>query len=336
MADARLAPYAARPVERLRPAVLSLGLLLAAAAWLGALWPRAEAGWLRVEAPARALAGRTLPMRVTLSEPPGAGGWLAVDLHAVSSRREPLGFVAAAAPRPLAPATRSYDFEAIVPAGGDLGAVEVVVFLSSSGRWEDRSRAAATAAIPVVGTGAASELVPVPAYEPEPGVAAVPPASLPLRAALAAPWLLAAFAMRRRSGGLALACAAAGIWELTALGAVLGAEVRALALEHRVYYERRMWQQWASVAVGIGAVALAAVGLPGRATHASLRAALWVYAGIALTQLLSLHELDRLSATPVGPVPLVHAAAFATSLAALGAALLAPGDVPGARGGAVT
>jgi hypothetical protein len=48
---------------------------------------------------------------------------------------------------------------------------------------------------------------------------------------------------------------------------------------------------------------------------------LWLYAGISLTNLLSLHELDRLLAASILSVPLVQVAKLSAALAGLGLAV---------------
>ena len=327
-------------MKRLRPVVLPLGLLLLAAAVLfGALRPRAQAAWLRVEAPPHALVGQMLSVRVTLSEP-APDVWLVVDLHAMSTRREPRGFLSSSSPQRVARTTRAYTFEAPVVAADDLGHVQAIVFLSRSGRWEDRSRVAVTVAIPVGSKGTTERLEPLPAYDQAEQAASLPAASPALRASIAALWLLGGLILcwtqsrppageggfadpaRRRSGWLALACAAAAVWELSNAETSLASHARAFAFEHRLYYERHSVQQWITIAVVMGTAALVAIRLrPSRAERGPLPAALWLYAGISLTNLLSLHELDRLLAASVLSVPLVQVAKLSAALVGLGLAV---------------
>ena len=321
-------------MNRLRPVVIPLGLLLLAASVLfGALRPRAPAAWLRVEAPPHALVGQMLTVRVVLSEP-APDVWLVVDLHAMSTRREPLGFLSSSAPQRVARTTRAYTFEVPVVAADDLGSVQAIVFLSRSGRWEDRLCAAATVAIPVGSKETTDRLEPIPAYDPAEAVASLPAASPALRVSIAALWLLGGLALcwtqirppaheagftdpaRRRFPWLALACAAAAIWELSNAETSRANHARAVAFDHRLYYERHSVQEWITIAVVMGTVALAAIRLrPARAGRGPLPAALWLYAGISLTSLLSLHELDRLLAVSVLSVPLGQVAKLSTALA---------------------
>jgi hypothetical protein len=338
-------------MKRLRPIVIPLGLLLlAAAVLLDAMRPREQAAWLRVEAPPHALVGQMLAVRVTLSEP-APDGWLVVDLHAMSTRREPLGFLSSSSPQPVAQTTRSYTFEAPVVAADDLGHVQAIVFLSPSGRWEDRLRFAATAAIPVESKRTTERLEPIPVYDRVEEVASLPAASPAMRASIAALWLLVGLVLcwtwirpparearstdsaRHRSGWLALACAAAAVWELSNAETGLANHARAFAFEHRLYYERRTVQEWITVAVVMGTVALAAIRLrPSRDGRGLLPAALWLYAGISLTTLLSLHELDRLLAASVLSVPLVQVAKLAAALTGLIGAVRETGRCRSIRG----
>jgi len=318
-----------------RPVVLPLLLLLlAAGAGLHAGRPRPTAGWLRVEAPARAVAGRPLALRVTLADPP-PGEWLGVDLHGASMRREPRGFVSEGGAQRVDAGTRAYAFAPLVVAGSDLGSVTAVVFLSRSGRWEDWTAVATTASIPL-GSGEAGALRPLPAYERSDPAAPPPPPSLPVRLATGALWLWAALrlghersagprpergagrrAARPGPGTLALACAAAGLWELANLESGLAEAARALARGQRLYHERSGLQELATIALLLGAAALAARRRAPGARAPDLPAiALWLYGGISLAGLLSWHETDRLLGAAVLSVPVAQLAKLAAALVA--------------------
>lgn len=297
-------------------------LVIAAGAWAVAHRPRTPARWLQVEAPRHAVAGQPLPLRVTLVDPP-PGAQLVVDLHGESTRREPLGFLAAGGARPVTEGAGSYEFAPLVPEAGDLGAVTAIVFLSRSGRWADRTAVAASDPIPI-GVGGPGGRTSLAAYDPPPPARPAPAPVPALRLAIGALWLLAAARLARTPrGALALACAAAAAWELANLEGVLVEAARSFAREHRLYHERSPLQEAATIAILLAAAALAArrrrPTARARATG-PLPLALWLYAGVVLASLLSWHEADRLLGASVLSVPAAQAAKLAAALTAVAGA----------------
>jgi len=316
-------------------------LALAASAWLCTGPLREQARWLQVEAPRHAVAGGPVPIRVTLRAPSPAV-WLSVDLHGMSSRHEPRGFVSQGGSQRIDARARSYLFEVPVAAESDLGYVLAVVYLSSSGRWEDRIAAAATEPIALRSEGP-GELQPISAYDLTKPIGTTRAPSPTLRVTIAALWLLAglvlwwrtrsasppagAAAAVRRSGWLALACIAAGLWELSNAESWVVAVARTLAWEHRLYYERSALQELITIAILLAATALAAARLRAagaRGPERPLHAVLWLYAGLSLISSLSWHEADQLLAAPVLSVPVVQIAKLATAIAALLAGMRRP------------
>lgn len=312
----------------LRPALLPLGLLLLIAAiGSGLLRTERSATWLHAEAPPHAIAGQTLPIRVTLAMPTSKTH-LGVDLHWATSRREPRGFLSTSPARPVDRREAIYTFELPVPPRDDLGYVSAILFESSSGRWEDRTRVAQTALIPIRTSGAPGSAERIPVYELESEVVASAASSPTLRLAIAVLWLLCAIVLGRRrpyagAGWLAVACAAAAIWELSNAELSLARLARAAALEYRLYYERFWLQEAATIAILVAAAALLGslfLRSPARRLRL-LRAALWLYAAVSLAGLVSLHEADRLLALPVLSVPLAQVAKLGIAVASFAIAL---------------
>lgn len=293
-------------------------LLLVTGAWLS-LHRARESRWLQVEAPRHAVPERSLPLRVTLHSPP-RDGWLIVDLHGLSARREPLGFLVHAGSQRTDREIWTYEFDTPVVAKAELGYVLAIVYLSPSGHWQDRIATAATEPIPIRRSGEAGELQPVPTYDPQPWIVPEQDPSLALRASIGVLWLLSGILVwRTGSQGLALACVAAGLWELSGMEARLLGVARSLAREHRLYYERHALQELVTFAVLLGAAAFAAWRLRSMRARGSdaLKAALGLYAVLSLASLSSWHEADRLLAAPVLSIPLVQLAQLATALVAL-------------------
>lgn len=299
---------------RATPAVAAL--VAALVAWLAFLVFRAapEAAWLRVEAPAAVVAGAPFVATVTLLEP-ADGAFLDVDLHATRASDAPVRVVAAGTTQAVAGGQRTFRFALVLRDRPDVARVHAIVFLSRTGRWDDAFRVARSDTLAVVrGTPRAEDLVAQPLKVRDPHDApAVDVASAPLvRIAIAALWLGTAFVAargRRRlpggsaAGGFIVLCLALAAWEAFAAGTWIAEHVRPLARAAGLYDERRVAQQLATVALA-GAVGLLAV-------VALRRSRVWppglaiagiaVYVVVALADMLSLHEIDRLLAAGVGP-----------------------------------
>jgi hypothetical protein len=290
-----------------------------------------EAAWLRVEAPAVIVAGEPFVATVTLLEP-ADGALLDVDLHASEAGEGPVRVVAAGAPRAVAGGQRTFRFALVLREPIDVARVHAIVFLSRSGQWGDAFRVARSESLAVVrGTPRAEDLVarPLRVHDPH-GAAAIGFATAPLvRTAIAALWLGAALVAARTwrratpgaaAGGFVVACLALAAWEALAAGPWLSDHARPLARAAGLYDGRRIAQQMGTIALagGIGVLALIALRraqwLPGLAL-----AGIALYAVVALAGMLSLHEVDRLLASGIGPWPL----ADVLRLAGAGAAVVA-------------
>ncbi len=310
-------------MTRLRFAALSLGVaLLAAFAWFGVLRPRPTATWIRVETPPHAILGKGFPVRVTL-DAPVRNAQLAVDLHWLGSHSTARGFLVGSPPQRVDARQEPYTFELPVDARPDLGQVQAILFLSPSGRWEDRIEAATTAPISVQPHGSLEPFASTPAYEVR---SESFPASAPspaLRISIAVLWLLSSIVLWRQSARsgpgrdrlepvgsrglrlrwLAAACLLAALWELSTLETFLPQLARAAALEHDLYAERFWTQRWITLAFLAGVLAWLAFTLRGSPLRRTdgIAAALGLYAGISLVE-PRLAPRDR--PTPVRDDPL--------------------------------
>lgn len=322
-------------MTRLRFVALSLGVAsLAAFAWFGVLRPQPMATWIRVETPPHAILGKGFPVRVTL-DAPVRSAQLAVDLHWLGSHSTARGFLAGSPPQRVDTRQGAYTFELPVDARTDLGQVQVILFLSPSGRWEDRIESATTAPIPVEPHGTLEPFASTPAYEVR---SESIPASTPspvLRISTAVLWLLSSFALWRRGARpvrdrlenvellgarlrwLAAACLLAAIWELSTLETFLPQIARAAALEHDLYAKRFWAQRWITLVFLTGVLAWLAFALRRSPLHWTdlVAAALGLYAGISLSSLVSLHEIDRILSVTILSIPSAQIAKFSVAIA---------------------
>jgi len=309
-------------LNRLRFAALSLAVvLLAAFAWFGVLRPRPVSTWIRVETPPHAILGKGFPVRVTLDAPVG-NARLAVDLHWLGSRSTARGFLVGSAPQRVDGRRDAYTFELPVDARTDLGQVQVILFLSPSGRWEDRIKAATTAPIPVQPHGTLAPFTTISVYDVRDESIPQSTPSVVLRALIAVLWLLNSIALWRRGARLrwmAAACLLAALWELSSLETFIPQIARAAALEHELYAERFWAQQWSTLAFLAGVLGWLAFTLRHSPLHRTdgIAAALGLYAGISLSSLVSLHEIDRILAVTILSIPFAQVAKLSVAVVVL-------------------
>ena len=129
-----------------------VGLILlvasAAAVWWGLdHWER-PAAWLHVEAPRRAVAGQTLPLRVHLA-PLAEPTRLCADLHWGTTRDTSMGYLGTGGSKPVGKEGGTFDFEITIPPAQGVRFVTGILFLSRTGSWNDHTLVAATEVIPV-------------------------------------------------------------------------------------------------------------------------------------------------------------------------------------------
>ncbi len=316
-------------------------ILFAAAAaviWWGLGRAEHRAGWLRVEAPRRALVGQPYPVRVHLA-PLAEPGFLRADLHWGETRDGPMRYLASGGSKAVGKEGGTLDFDMPVPPKEGMRFVMGVIYFGPTGSWDDHKLAANTEIIPVVSDSTAAEETRIePLRLQPPGDASPshpPPAYVPrfltgllLLAAMMAAWV--ANPPSRTSDGrpgpdtrwwqvmvvlLALAC----LWELFGLESWLGARARAMARAQDLYYPRAVLQK---VVISV-AVAATVLWLPfirrARSSHRLALVSLVLYLAISAVNLVSLHVIDKVAELSWHGVSLVQALKLAcTAMILLG------------------
>lgn len=279
-------PPATRP-RRLLASLPLLLLALALAALALLLRPPPPAVWVTLRADDRAPAGGRWHCTATLQT--SATGFLGVDLHDAGDAA--VGCLGVGPTHRLQPGANEYQFAVPLPAAAR-GEVFAVLVLSTDGSWLHRTQVAVSAPLPVGAPRGATDL-PVHAQPHERPAEDRP--VLPLRAAVALPWLAAALLLlRRRRRGAAIACALVAAVELAAAAPLLAAALRALWQRQLLYGSRRLPQVVGTGLVLCGCAGGAGWALGRRGPAAPIAAAVCLYLAVAGAGLLSLHEVDRL------------------------------------------
>ncbi len=312
-----------------------------AAAWCGLETLRPKARWLVLACPPIAVPGRPLPIELRFPTPLPPGR-LSVDLHV----RDPVGggnAVAGVLQTNLNSHPGTLRVEVPVRLATTSGTVRAVVYLSPNGAWQDRTHAAITEGIPFRASltpepGYSGRLVRRPLFKLDWPSNPTRVRILPLRAATAILWLIAATAallprhpsyrFLSDSGAsvagpetglrfLALGCALASVVEATDLTRYLGEEARSLARRFAAYDGREPIQQWVSAAV-IGLILATGIVVarrrgpwPASVAFAATTAAL----GLLVLDSLSLHAFDELAESLRAGVPVLQWASLACALA---------------------
>jgi hypothetical protein len=257
-----------------------------------------------------------------------------VDLHWLGSRSTAHGFLVGSPPQRVDARQEAYSFELPVDARSDLGQVQGIIFLSPTGSWEDRIEAATTAPIAVQPHGTLEPFTRIPVYDVRHESVPQSAPSPVLRASIAVLWLLSSIALWRRSARLgrdrleparspsvrlrwlAAACLLAALWELSSLETFISQIARAGALEHDLYAERFWAQQWITLAFLAGVLAWLAFTLRGSPLRRTdvIAAALGLYAGISLSSLVSLHEIDSILSATILSIPAAQVAKLSVAI----------------------
>lgn len=243
-----------------------IGLLLLVASAVAVWWVldhwEHRAAWLRVEAPRRAVARQTLPLRVHLA-PLEKPTRLCADLHRGTTRDASNGYLGTGGSKPVGKEGGTFDFEIRIPPALGARFVTGILFLTSTGSWENHTLVAATEVIPVSSNTTdkvESRLEPLRVQPPGGATTPLPhPAPMP-RWLTALLFLIAAVAAwgggpsrggsgaapghgNRRWQLLAVAMALACFWELFGLESWLGALAREMARAADRYYPRVVFQK---------------------------------------------------------------------------------------------
>lgn len=295
-----------------------VGLILlvagAAAVWWGLdHWER-PAAWLRVEAPRRAVAGQTLPLRVHLA-PLAEPARLCADLHWGTTRDTSMGYLGTGGSKTVGKEGGTFDFEMRIPPAQGVRFVTGILFLSPTGRWDDHTLVAATEVIPVSSNTAdkvETRLEPLRVQPPGDAKTEHPRPAAAQRWLTALLLLVAAVAAwgggpsaGGSSGGpghgnrwwqvLAVAMALASLWELFGLESWLGAQARAMARAEDLYYPRAVFQK-VVISVTIAATILFFLFIRRvSSSHRLLLASFALYLAISGVNLVSWHPIDRIA-----------------------------------------
>jgi hypothetical protein len=143
-----------------RAGIVAALVLVFAATW--ALLDRTEhrPGWLVVEAPAAGVVGQPLEIRVTLKESVEATQ-IVCTLHRAGADRRLREHIASSGPAREAASGGAQVFRFDIPDIRNLVFVSAVIYLSPTGSWRDRTRAAHTKLIPVKPADAGSAAPPL-------------------------------------------------------------------------------------------------------------------------------------------------------------------------------
>lgn len=322
-------------------------VLAAVGAWLVRREPDV-ARWLRVVIPAGAVPGKDFPVQVDLYVT-RALEYLRVDLHWVDERGIDRGVLGSAPAQATGIEERTYQFRVPVPPQEGLTGLFGVVYVSPTGRWQDRVRVCRTERIPLVARpdpAVADKRIRVRLFEEFPARVTSRHDAAPVRGLTAALFLGVAAvcgwnsrAGRRRADAarlrwdwLAGACLVAAGWEAFAVEARLGEVLREFALAHGLYSQRQLFQQVASGLIGLGSVGLALNRL--RRDHAQPFAvtfsAVDVYWGVAAISFISLHDVDTWLVAAVFSLPAVQFVKLMAAVVAGAAAI--HGAVAGRNG----
>jgi hypothetical protein len=143
--------------QKARRAGIAAALVLVfAATW--AILDRTEhrPGWLAVEAPAAAVVGQPLEIRVKLDKSVEATE-ISCTLHRAGPDRKIRGYLASSGPARQASGGETYSFSFEVPEREDMAFASAIIFLSPTGEWPDGTRAVSTKLMPVKRDGTAEE-----------------------------------------------------------------------------------------------------------------------------------------------------------------------------------
>lgn len=284
--------------------------------------------WLRVEIPAQAVIGRNFPVTVVLHDGP-ADQLLGVDLHWRNSREEFRGTLSGSVPQRTSGGQRAYTFNLSLPARDGLAYIYGVIYVSPTGRWNDRTRACTFEPVAVT-----ASLDPRKSQLRRQAVAHDLNLQLALKrrdsevvrwgsvALLAIAGLICARLLHReranesgpvaevptRWGWLALACLLVALWEATTAESVVGNMLRHFAIGHGWYEQRRFFQELLTTAVIVASTGVATAALRrARVQPASLVfCAADVYWRVSAVSFISLHDADAWLATPVLGLPVVQ------------------------------
>jgi hypothetical protein len=135
--------------RKLKLAGLAVALVTVfAATWVILDRTEHRPGWLTVEAPAAAVVGKQLEIRVKLNKSVEATQ-ISCTLHRAGADRKIRGYLASSGPPREAGGGGTYSFFFEVPEREDMAFASAILFLSPTGQWQDGTRAVSTKLMPV-------------------------------------------------------------------------------------------------------------------------------------------------------------------------------------------
>ncbi len=295
-----------------------------------------------------AIVGEPLGLRVEVARQ-DSPGYLVVDLHWSTVRREPRGFLAGVERRAVGIDGGSYALEIAIPAAAGIGFVHPVIYFGPTNSWDDRTWAVRAEPIDVGEARSAvdHQLVRRAVYDahPNPSTPLLEVAAVRWLTALA--WLLCAVvafaysqASRRREPcavassrtrwleSLAAAAVLAAGWEASSAVETIGLALRQFALAHHLYYERESAQKLTTVAIVSIAGTLAARIRPELPRAQVASAALISYLALVAIDVVSWNPIDRVLHGNYWNVPLVQWLKLLASVACIVALFRALFRVP--------
>lgn len=321
---------------------------------------RNRPGWLTVEASPLAVVGQPFELRVALEDLPGPEN-IVCGLRWTASDRRISGGLASAGPARETRGGETLVFRVGVKDNEEMRFVAAIIYLSPTGRWQDRTRGAATELIPVRPAGSKGEV-------PPPRVLAISPTSTPEEEArrdpgrearggalngllrpllvlvlVAAGALCAVLAVRQDRGraqggplarpawsGLALLMLLFGFLEAFDVPGRMTEWARLASMERNVYELRRPVQGAVAVAAAAGVAYLLLYLIKAASKSRDRRWLLVagigviVYLSLTLVGMLSFHPVDvlrRMSLAGVSPFHAARGAGAALSLLSASLAL---------------
>lgn len=301
-------------MTRLRSLLLTAAVALLAAVLLALVLRGRAATWMTLDAPGSARPGTMFEATVHLAAPEAeAGSFITFDLHGRDRANDPVGYVVGGQPQRIEPDKQAYSFSLPIPDSDDLKSVHAVIYLSRTAQWRSRYRVGRSIPLAVVRSSetiGAGDLRTYDATDEPPIEVPHPPLH---RGLVAAGWLVCALlAWRRRalagSHGsprwLPLVFVLFAALEASDVLGQIAEAARIVARARGWYDERRGLQLLATFAIVCGMAALATLAV--RRSRARTSAAILLGSALFLTieaaGTLSLHELDRVLAMPLGPV----------------------------------
>lgn len=302
--------------------------------------PPPAAAWLEVTAPRAYDPDRPYVVRVRIADArfntAAESIAVAVHLHGLDRYREGLGFLATAGSQPLPPDQAQLDFAFAPISRPEAQFVFLLVFISPTGRWDDRIAASSSELISIRSSPErAGQTENIAMYDRADSSRSRAADSRFVQVALAIGFLLGftlitITSARGRSGSpvplrlISLWLLLAAAWELLPVGSAFAEQVRTFANEQHWYPWRHGLQR--IVTAGIIAATATILWLMAsrvRPRHQSIiLCGLTAYSAVAAARFVSLHGVDSLLHQPIAGIPIGQILKLAALLLVFGGAVM--------------